>query len=134
MFFHLPSHDFLNKSFAGAKAWNERGRSTIPTFPPSADEQTERPARVTVDKTDKTYDVFTLYTMTEGAQAKLLDMRGNRRPSVGIALPPGLVPGTPCQEPSPRRADSLVALLLVCQRRSARRLSRRRRYDLRQWV
>jgi hypothetical protein len=73
MFFRLPSHDFLNKSFAGARAWHERGRSTIPTLPPDA---ADRPVGITVDKAEKTSDGFTLYTMTDSARATLLDMRG----------------------------------------------------------
>jgi Arylsulfotransferase (ASST) len=74
MFFQLPSYDFLDKAFLGAKAWRERGRSSIPsrhTFGTEA-----RPEGITVDKAEKTSDGFTLYTMTAGAEATLIDMRG----------------------------------------------------------
>lgn len=74
MFFQLPSSDFLDKSFAGAQAWYERGRSTIPLLPPEV--AAEMRQGVFVDRADKTYDGFTLFTMTDAAQATLIDMRG----------------------------------------------------------
>jgi hypothetical protein len=73
MFFRLPSYVFLDKSFSGAQAWRERGRSSIRSLPFST---AARPEGITVDKAEKTSDGFTLYTMTGDAQAKLLDMRG----------------------------------------------------------
>lgn len=73
MFFRLPSHDFLDRAFAGAKAWSLRGRS-LSTYSPSSDRQGEG---VTVDQAEKTFDGFTLYTTTCGARATLIDMRGN---------------------------------------------------------
>jgi hypothetical protein len=73
MFFELPSCDFLNKAFAGAEAWYERGRPTISVSPGEPGEG--RPAKVTVDEAEKTYDGFTLYVTTEGTRATLLDMR-----------------------------------------------------------
>src|SRR5262249_11499971 len=67
MAFQLPSYDFLDKAFAGAKAWQERGRSTIPFL--SWDKAAEaRKEGITVDQAEKTYDGFTLYTMTVGSQ------------------------------------------------------------------
>jgi hypothetical protein len=75
MYYELPSCDFLNKSFAGAIAWYERGRSTLPSH--SGAPSSAPLAKVTVDQADKTYDGFTLYTGTDSARATLLDMRGN---------------------------------------------------------
>src|SRR5205823_6029236 len=76
MFFQLPSYDFLDKAFAGAKAWQERGRSTIPTLSSEAEAVARVKEGVTVDQAEKTADGFTLYTMTGGARATLIDMRG----------------------------------------------------------
>src|SRR5262249_33524268 len=73
MFFRLPTSDFINKSLTGAKAWRERGRPDISRLPLVADRGVEK---VRVDKADKTYDGFTLYTTTEGTRATLIDMRG----------------------------------------------------------
>jgi len=74
MFFELPLSDFLGKAFAGARAWHERGQSSIPPLPrDAADSEIQE---ITVDDAEKTYDGFTLYTTTEGARATLIDMRG----------------------------------------------------------
>ncbi|HTU17472.1 MAG TPA: arylsulfotransferase family protein [Gemmataceae bacterium] len=75
MYFRLPSFDFLDKAFAGAKAWHERGRSTIPFLSPDAAAQIRQ--GVTVDQAEQTCDGFTLYTLTSGSRATLIDMRGN---------------------------------------------------------
>ena len=64
MFYELPSCDFLNKAFAGASAWYERGRSSIPFH--SGAPSSAMLAKITVDKAEKTSDGFTLYTMTMG--------------------------------------------------------------------
>jgi hypothetical protein len=73
LFYELPSCDFLTKAFAGATAWYERGRSTLPLHPggPSG----AMLAKVTVAQADKPYDGFTLYTATDGPRATLLDMQ-----------------------------------------------------------
>jgi hypothetical protein len=76
MYFQLPSSDFLDRAFAGAKAWQQRGRSTIPTFSSEAAAVARQKEGVTVDRAEKTADGFTLYTLTEGPRATLLDMRG----------------------------------------------------------
>jgi hypothetical protein len=74
MFFQLPTSDFMNKALSGAKAWHERGRpETVRRIRSSGGMGVEK---LRVDKPDKTYDGFTLYTTTEGAQATLIDMRG----------------------------------------------------------
>jgi hypothetical protein len=73
MFFQLPTSDFMNKALTGVKAWNERGR--LEAARPSR-LGGMRMERVRVDKPDKTYDGFTLYTTTEGARATLIDMQG----------------------------------------------------------
>src|SRR5438309_1355507 len=76
MYFQLPSSDFLDKAFGGAKAWLERGRSTIPMLSSEAEAVIRPKEGVSVDRAGKTADGFTLYTLTEGARASLVDMRG----------------------------------------------------------
>jgi hypothetical protein len=73
MFFQLPTSDFMNKALTGAKAWQERGRPEAARRTHSGGMGLET---VRVDRADKTYDGFTLYTTTEGARATLIDMRG----------------------------------------------------------
>ncbi|HEY7425887.1 MAG TPA: arylsulfotransferase family protein [Gemmataceae bacterium] len=75
MFFQLPPCDFLEKAFAGARAWRARGRSSIPHLLPGAAVREE--GAVTVDQAEKTSDGFTLYTATEGSRATLIDMHGS---------------------------------------------------------
>jgi hypothetical protein len=72
MFFRLPSHDFLDKAFGGARAWSQRGRSST-AFSPLGGPHEEG---VTVDQAEKTCDGLTLVTTTCGARAMLLDMHG----------------------------------------------------------
>jgi hypothetical protein len=74
MFFRLPPSVFLDNAFTGAKAWHERGLSQDGSVPHSGGMSREG---VLVDKPDKTYDGFTLFTTTRGARARLIDMRGN---------------------------------------------------------
>ncbi len=74
MFFRLPPAVFLDNAFTGAKAWHERGLSQDGSASHAAGMVREG---VVVDKPDKTYDGFTLFTTTQGARAKLIDMRGN---------------------------------------------------------
>lgn len=74
MFFQLPSSDFLNDAFAGARAWYQRGRSSVPVLTPDEAEN-ETPTSVFVDKAEKTYDGFTLYVLTDSARATLMDMK-----------------------------------------------------------
>ena len=74
MFFRLPPSDFLDDAFKGAQAWHERGRSSIP--PLSPDDAGRLREGVAVDKAEKTWDGFTLYTLTDGARATLIDMHG----------------------------------------------------------
>jgi hypothetical protein len=74
MFYQWPSADFLDKCFAGARAWLDRGRTALPL--PSG--TTEEPFEgVSIDIYKKTCDGFTLYTTTYGSRAILIDMRGN---------------------------------------------------------
>ncbi|HEY7425085.1 MAG TPA: arylsulfotransferase family protein [Gemmataceae bacterium] len=74
MFFQLPSGEFLAKAFAGAAAWYQRGRSSLPSHPRDVAESGVH--EVTVDDAQKTSDGFTLYSTTGGAWATLIDMRG----------------------------------------------------------
>src|SRR5262249_42627755 len=72
MYFELPPAEFLDKSFAGARAWHARGhRQTSPGMPRGSGQG------VTVDDPERTCDGFTLFTAADdGAWATLLDMRG----------------------------------------------------------
>lgn len=73
MFFELPTSDFLDKAFKGARAWNQQRRDL--SAMPSDD---DRPIAVSVlDDPGKTFDGFTLYTKYPGAQAVLINMRGD---------------------------------------------------------
>jgi hypothetical protein len=74
MFFHLPSGEFLAQAFAGASAWYQRSRSSLPSHPRNVRESAVH--EVTVDDAEKTSDGFTLYSTTGGARAVLIDMRG----------------------------------------------------------
>jgi hypothetical protein len=76
MFFRLPVYEFLDNAFAGAQAWHERGRSTIPSRPPGAVVRSEEQGNISVDQANKTWDGYTLCTTTQGSRATLLDMRG----------------------------------------------------------
>jgi hypothetical protein len=71
MYFQLPSADFLDKAFTGARAWHEQGRAQNPPAAPSGAQPD-----ASVDQPAKTYDGFTLYTSTLGTRATLMDMRG----------------------------------------------------------
>jgi hypothetical protein len=75
MFFQLPSFVFLHGAFEGARAWHERGQSTIPELSWNEAEIAKK-AWLRVDQAEKTSDGFTLYVMTDGARATLIDMRG----------------------------------------------------------
>jgi hypothetical protein len=76
MYFQLPSSDFLRKAFLGARAWNER-RQLPPLVPV---ENTPPPTIGPIDRTDKTFDGFTLYACASldisSTQAFLVNMRG----------------------------------------------------------
>jgi hypothetical protein len=74
MFYQWPSADFLDKCFAGARAWLDRGRPTLPLPSGVAEKQWEG---ISIDLYKKTCDGFTLYTMSDGSRASLIDMRGN---------------------------------------------------------
>jgi hypothetical protein len=76
MYFQLPTSEFLDKSFWGAKAWSERGQSTIPALSPQAAEIAKKKEGISFDRAEKTADGFTLYTMTDGSRASLIDMHG----------------------------------------------------------
>jgi hypothetical protein len=74
IYFRLPSADFFDKAFSGAKAWHERGRSDDPDPTFASGMMSEG---VRLDSPDRTYDGFTLCTTTAGSRARLIDMRGN---------------------------------------------------------
>jgi hypothetical protein len=76
MSFQLPPYDFLDRCFAGARAWQERGKSTIPVLSSEKAKVAKKKEGINVDKAEKTFDGFTLYTMSDGARAMLIDMRG----------------------------------------------------------
>jgi hypothetical protein len=77
MFFQLPSADFLSKAFLGARSWNEQ-RQLPPPIPVA---QTPHARIGKIDKPEKTFDGFTLYTCVSmsvsGTQAFLINMRGD---------------------------------------------------------
>jgi hypothetical protein len=76
LFFQLPSGDFLEKAFRGARAWQQRGQSTIPALSLEAAEEAQKMEGTRVDRPEKTFDGFTLYTTTDATRATLIDMRG----------------------------------------------------------
>ena len=76
MYFKLPTSDFLDKSFWGAKSWSERGQSTLPALSPEAAVSAKKREGISIDRAELTADGFTLYTLTEGSRAALIDMRG----------------------------------------------------------
>jgi hypothetical protein len=70
--FRLPTSDFLMDAFQGGRALYEQKLELA-----DADEPTKlTPAGIAVDKPDKTFDGFTLYSTTTGGEARLLNMRG----------------------------------------------------------
>ena len=75
MFYQLPSSGWLANAFAGARVWSESKRTASPPLPPAE----KRVARPAVDRPDKTYDGFTLYTCPaggeSGTQATLINMQ-----------------------------------------------------------
>jgi hypothetical protein len=76
MSFRLPTSDFLDKAFSGARAWYERGQSTLPTLSSAAAAVAKKKEGISIDRAEKTADGFTLYTLTDGSRAALIDMRG----------------------------------------------------------
>jgi hypothetical protein len=72
MYFQFPTADYLDKAFAGTKAWYERGRPSDASSLSGA----AQPQGVTVDKREQTCDGFTLYTTDRGCRATLLNMTG----------------------------------------------------------
>ena len=71
MHFKLPPSDSLHKSFVGFQAWVDRDERAFPHGSASA------APGVAVDRADKTFDGFTLFTSTCNAKAQLIDMGGN---------------------------------------------------------
>ena len=76
IYFKLPTSDFLENAFWGAQAWNDRGKSTLSTLSPEAAAVAREKEGISADRAEKTADGFTLYTMTDGSRAVLIDMRG----------------------------------------------------------
>jgi hypothetical protein len=78
MFFHLPSSNFLDKAFTGARAWNER-RQISESISDQDQELTPAATATLVDQPDKTFDGFTLYTCSSteanSSRAFLINMR-----------------------------------------------------------
>jgi hypothetical protein len=76
MFFRLPSSDFLDRAFTGARAWNER-REAIARI---SDESPVSAGRAKIDKPDRTFDGFTLCSFASlsapSSRAVLLNMAG----------------------------------------------------------
>lgn len=76
MYFQLPSSDFFDKAFGGAKAWQQRGQSTLPVLSAEELAAARKGEGLALDKPEKTWDGFTLYVSSEAARATLIDMRG----------------------------------------------------------
>jgi hypothetical protein len=76
MYFQLPTSDFLDRAFSGAKAWYERGQSTFPVLSSEAAAIAKEKEGIRIDQAEQTADGFTLYTLTGGSRATLIDMRG----------------------------------------------------------
>jgi hypothetical protein len=76
IYFDLPSSGFLKKAFVGARAWKER-RDFL-SRPPTTELPPVMPGRI--DKSEKTYDGFTLCSYAtrthRNTQAFLMNMRG----------------------------------------------------------
>jgi hypothetical protein len=76
LFFQLPSAEFLDEAFRGAQAWYARGHSTLLPLSSELEALAREREGIMVDRAEKTWDGFTLYTATDGPHATLLDMRG----------------------------------------------------------
>jgi hypothetical protein len=76
MFFQLPTSVFWDRAFGGAKAWIQRGESTLPFLSPEQAAEQAHKSGIMVDQAEKTCDGFTLIAMTTGSKANLIDMRG----------------------------------------------------------
>jgi hypothetical protein len=69
--YKLPTSEYLDDAFTGGEAWLDR-RDALRSAPaPSS-----HTISIDVDKRDRTFDGFTLYTTNVGSQALLLNMRG----------------------------------------------------------
>jgi hypothetical protein len=73
MHFRLFGAENLRKAFIGGQAWLEHGRDD----PSWNDTEEAGPTGVLLDKADKTYDGFTLFTTGRGTWARLIDMNGD---------------------------------------------------------
>lgn len=78
IFYGLPSSDFLERAFLGARAWSERRHAPTPSQSPGTPAWASDVQRI--DEPAKTFDGFTLYACAdnegEGADAYLIDMNG----------------------------------------------------------
>jgi hypothetical protein len=72
MHFQIPPAAFLHRAFIGAQAWQERGQPQDGTSPSEGAARGE----VSVDRAEKTFDGFTLYTTNPGSRAVLINMHG----------------------------------------------------------
>lgn len=72
----LPPAQSLRRAFAGGHAWSER-QQALNQPPPWAHNKPRLQTTISIDKPDRTFDGFTLYTTNEASAAFLLDMRGN---------------------------------------------------------
>jgi hypothetical protein len=77
MFFGMPTSDYLNKAFIGARAWRERRDAFVRAPRGGPGEGYWPPVLGKVDKPGKTFDGFTLCLFIPGSKAVLLNMRGD---------------------------------------------------------
>lgn len=73
IFFELPSASFLRRAFVGGVAWYERKEKSS-----SAEDQSQFPGMVQIDKAGKACDGFTLCMYGGDSRARLINMRGEK--------------------------------------------------------
>jgi len=76
MHFDLPPAEYFRTAFIAAQAWHEREQARNEVSP-SGPAPAFKKGGATIDKADKTYDGYTLYTTSHGSEATLINMVGN---------------------------------------------------------
>jgi len=78
MHFGLPTSNALRSAFTGGQAWQERERARRGVSPTTSKaSQVIKEKGEIIDKPDKTFDGFTLFTTSHNCEARLIDMAGN---------------------------------------------------------
>ncbi|HWB10065.1 MAG TPA: arylsulfotransferase family protein [Pirellulales bacterium] len=80
IFFGLPSSDFLERAFIGARSWSKRPDAAPSNAGQPSSSETLAEKSESIDKPSRTFDGFTLYACADnqgaGAEALLIDMTG----------------------------------------------------------